>query len=210
MPFLFRCELMGSVARWILMWIAILSATTTFAYASDARDAYERGEFVRALNLWQPLAERGDAEAQMNLGAMFYHGIGTIVDKAEAFKWYRKAAEQGDSRAQATIGTAYYTGNVVTTEKGEAFKWYFKAALQGEPESQSMVARMYHSGDGVLQDRSEAIKWFKRLQSKASQWLRPALDSCTGTETLSHPTAHKRLSGSPKPPTQVSRVHKAR
>ena len=44
-------------------------------------------------------AEQGDADAQNNLGACYYHGQGVAKDYAEAVKWYNKAAEQGDAEA---------------------------------------------------------------------------------------------------------------
>ncbi len=41
-------------------------------------------------------AERGDAEAQFELGLMYDEGYGVSRDNQEAAKWYSKAAEQGD------------------------------------------------------------------------------------------------------------------
>ena len=46
------------------------------------------------------LAEGGDAEAQNNLGAMYYNGEGVPQDYKEAVKWQRKAAEQGYANDQ--------------------------------------------------------------------------------------------------------------
>ncbi len=40
-------------------------------------------------------AERGDIDAQYNLGLMYENGNGVAKDEAKAIKWYRKAAEQG-------------------------------------------------------------------------------------------------------------------
>lgn len=40
-------------------------------------------------------ADQGVAEAQHNLGVMYFNGDGVRQDYAEALKWYRKAAEQG-------------------------------------------------------------------------------------------------------------------
>ncbi|MCH8098520.1 MAG: sel1 repeat family protein [Proteobacteria bacterium] len=55
--------------------------------------AYNRGDYATALREWRPLAEQGDAEAQFNLGLMYYKGRGVPQDYAEAVKWYRLAAE---------------------------------------------------------------------------------------------------------------------
>ena len=36
--------------------------------------AYQKGDYAAALREWTPLAEQGDAEAQFNLGVMYYRG----------------------------------------------------------------------------------------------------------------------------------------
>ena len=48
-------------------------------------------------------AEKGDAEAQFNLGEMFRMGIGVARNDAEAVKWYRRAAEQKHAIAHNPI-----------------------------------------------------------------------------------------------------------
>ena len=40
-------------------------------------------------------AEKGDAQAQYNLGALYLFGVEVAQDFAEAAKWFRKAGEQG-------------------------------------------------------------------------------------------------------------------
>ncbi len=38
--------------------------------------AYRSGDYATALRKWKPLAERGNANAQSNIGAMYYDGKG--------------------------------------------------------------------------------------------------------------------------------------
>ncbi len=57
--------------------------------------AYKRGDYATALSELRPLAEKGGASAQYNLGILYDGGLGAPQDYAEAVKWYRKAAEQG-------------------------------------------------------------------------------------------------------------------
>ncbi len=59
--------------------------------------AYKQGDYATALREWNPLAKQGDANAQNNLGFMYYKGHGVPQDYAEAVKWFRKAAEQGNA-----------------------------------------------------------------------------------------------------------------
>ncbi len=62
--------------------------------------AYQRGDYATALHYWRPLAERGVAQAQNNLGLMYANGQGVPQDDAEAVTWFRLAAEQGDVYSQ--------------------------------------------------------------------------------------------------------------
>ncbi len=39
----------------------------------DGLAAYESKDYATALKLWRPLAEQGNADAQNNLGFMYYH-----------------------------------------------------------------------------------------------------------------------------------------
>ena len=58
----------------------------------DGQAAYDRHDYATALQVWQPLADHGDAKAQNKLGNMFGIGQGVPKDYAEAVKWYRSAA----------------------------------------------------------------------------------------------------------------------
>ena len=54
--------------------------------------AYERGDYATALREWRPLAEQGNAKAQVNLGVMYETGQGVPQDYREAVAWYRGSA----------------------------------------------------------------------------------------------------------------------
>ena len=74
----------------------------------DGIAAYQRGDFAAALQLFQRLAERGDASAQCNLGVMYEQGRGVAQNYREAMKWFRLAAVQGNASAQSNLGVMYY------------------------------------------------------------------------------------------------------
>ena len=62
------------------------------------------------------LSEQGNAEAQFNLGLIYYLGDGIPRDYKEAVKWYTKAAEQGNADAQYNLGVMYYIGEGITQD----------------------------------------------------------------------------------------------
>jgi TPR repeat protein len=86
--------------------------------------AYIRGDYGTALQEWRPLAEQGDADAQLNLGFMYDNGYGVPQDFEEAVTWYRRAAEQGNNRAQYNLGILYEIGRGVPQNKVQAHMWY--------------------------------------------------------------------------------------
>jgi len=49
--------------------------------------AAQSGDFATALREWTPLAKQGNADAQYNLGLMYYKGDGVPVDYTRAFMW---------------------------------------------------------------------------------------------------------------------------
>ena len=59
-------------------------------------------------------AEAGKAQAQFDLGAMYYRGQAVEQNYAEAVKWFRKAADQGLAKAQYNLGVMYEYGGVFT------------------------------------------------------------------------------------------------
>ena len=52
---------------------------------------------------YRAAAERGDAEAQYELGMCYARGDGVNKDFAEAVKWWRKAAQQGVQDAKIRL-----------------------------------------------------------------------------------------------------------
>jgi len=118
--------------------------------------AFGRGDYPAALKEFRPLAEAGDAEAQVRLGVMLYMGLGTPPDHAAGAAWFGKAAEQGHAKAQYLLGNAYFEGKGVPQDYGQAAAWYRKAAGQGLVEAQSILGTLYGRGLGVGQDLVKA------------------------------------------------------
>jgi hypothetical protein len=98
--------------------------------AADCRNrggeylAYDRADYRSALNVWLETAERGDPEAQTNVGEIFERGLGGEPNYEAAADWYRRAAEQGYQRAQFNLGTLFEQGLGVPESRIEALNWY--------------------------------------------------------------------------------------
>lgn len=122
--------------------------------------AYQAGDHATALQRWTPLAEEGNADAQLRLGAMYDKGKGVPQEYSNAMKWYTRAAKQANADAQFSLGMMYHKGKGVLQDYNIATKWYALAAEQGDAQAQFFLGVMYHRGAGVLQDNLYAHMWF--------------------------------------------------
>src|SRR5438105_486968 len=67
-------------------------------------EAWQRSDYAGAVSIWRPLAEKGDADAEFNLGQAYRLGRGVPSNLAAAQTWFERAANQGHIDAQATLG----------------------------------------------------------------------------------------------------------
>jgi hypothetical protein len=74
-------------------------------------DLYREGKYAAALALFKTLADKGNAIALKNIGAMHQNGHGVPQDTTEASKWYLRAAEKGLAEAQFIMGIRFENGN---------------------------------------------------------------------------------------------------
>ena len=93
------------------------------------------------------LAEQGVADAQYNLGLMYYNGQGVRQDYAEAVKWYRQAAEQGNAKAQYNLGAMYHNGQGVRRNFHLSKEWFGKACDGGFQEACNQYRYLNQAGD---------------------------------------------------------------
>lgn len=115
---------------------------------------------------YRKAAERGDSDAQNNLGASYANGNGVPQNYALAVKWYGKSAKQNNSMAQKNLGVCYFNGQGVPQDFVEAYKWYAVAAANGE----GIKAAMYRddaasrlSPTQLSKAQAEAAKLFEQL-----------------------------------------------
>jgi len=139
----------------------LLSTGSAFAGAlEDCAAAYDRRDYAAAVQLCRPLAEKGDARAQLSLGGMYYNGQGVQRDYAEAAEWTRKAAEQGYAPAQADLGVLYWNGQGVPQDVVLAYMWLSLAATQ-EPDAarERDLAASQMTSDEITEAQRLAREW---------------------------------------------------
>ncbi len=93
-------------------------------YALASRDP------KRALAIWLPFAQQGDAQAQTQVGELYERGVGSVADYATAAAWYQKAADQHDARALINLASLYDRGLGVRRDPREAARLFRQASGQ--------------------------------------------------------------------------------
>ncbi len=107
-------------------------AVPAWADNKAGEDAYNRGDYAIAVHEWRPLAEQGDASAQVNLGTLYVNGQGVSEDYQQALYWFRLAAKQGNAMALTKLGLMYEHGKGVPLDVVLAQKWYILGAANGD------------------------------------------------------------------------------
>jgi TPR repeat protein len=69
----------------------------------DGMAAYNRGDYMPAIQLFRPLAAKGNARAQHLIGVMYHKGEGVARNSVRAFAWFSLAAAHGDRDAAAKL-----------------------------------------------------------------------------------------------------------
>lgn len=182
--------------RNILCVLLFFMAIPAFAGFDEGLTAYNKKDYLSALQEFKPLAEQGSADAQNALGVMYEKGFGVEKNDGQAIRWYRQAAEQGNENSQLNLGVLFanrqdYTeavrwyrkaaeqGNsIAQCELGAfyvkqenadmAFMWFRKSAEQGYVKGEFMLGVAYANGMGVQKNESEAVSWYTKAAEQGS------------------------------------------
>jgi len=151
---------MKRIAALLLVAVLPLAAGAADPALEEALRYHEYRDYDTAFELFQELAEAGNAAAQANVGYYYDNGLGVEQDTAEAVHWYRLAAENGDPTAQYNLGVMYEVGEGVERDYTEAFKWFRLAADSGDTAACIYVGLFFEEGLGRTRDPVAAYKWY--------------------------------------------------
>jgi TPR repeat protein len=160
---------MRSWLRWFSVCaFAIICGSYASAAAADleaAKRAYEQKDYATAFKEFTPLAEQGNADAQLFLGKMYMLGQGVLKDPDQAIKYLKASGEQGNADAQFFLGAMYLLPHKNITE---GVKWLRLSADQGEQDAELVLGKAYLQGDKELpRDPVQAEMWM-RLAAKGN------------------------------------------
>jgi len=128
-------------------------------HSVDSRAAAQRPRVMSLADL-RKLADRGDADAQWQIGVRYHNGDGVPHDDAQAMQWFHRAAEQGHVTAEATLGAYYWAGRGVPQDLSQAYFWSALALAQGDENSKSrlegLASQMTRAQVSAARQKAEA------------------------------------------------------
>src|SRR5690349_13777778 len=81
--------------------LGLLIGSVAFAADSDGGlRAFRQGDYNAAIRIWKADADKGDKNAQYNLGFLYMNGVGVNKDLDEAIRLFQLAAGQGHPQAE--------------------------------------------------------------------------------------------------------------
>jgi TPR repeat protein len=107
---------------------------------NQAWAAYDSGDDAKARELFQPLANDGDAEAHYGLGLMDSTGRGGPRDNVAAAQHFSVAADAGMPAAQDALGYLYDFGLGLPLNRDLAEYWYQRATDGGDLNAKNNLA----------------------------------------------------------------------
>jgi cell division septation protein DedD len=142
--------------------IALAMASPALADVKAGVDAWERGEFDKAVAEWRDPAASGDADAQFNLGQAYKLGRGVPMDLKLAESWYKKAADKGHVQAADNYGLVLFQDN----RRDEAMPYIRASSARGEPRAQYVLGTAMFNGDIADKDWVRAYALMTRASAQ--------------------------------------------
>jgi len=139
--------------------------------------AWQRADYAGAVAIWRPLAERGDVDAEFNLGQAYRLGRGVPINLAAARNWFERAASKGHLDAQTTLGLLLFENG----DRAAGIRWLKTAADKGDARALLVYGTAVFNGDGVKRDR---ILGYALVSRAAAQGLAPAQETLTQLDQL--------------------------
>ncbi len=156
----------------LVLWagLAVAAEPATGAGELEAgRQAIFAADYAKALQILSPLAEQGDAGAQVALGAMYAQGLGVPLDLATARSWFSKSAAQGNEKARSNL--LYMADRFLYAEDaeprcGDALAIITELASMQYAPAYTAAGNLLYEGCGEVEARpTEGVRWWRMSAS---------------------------------------------
>jgi hypothetical protein len=137
------------------------------ADTAAGRAAFEKGDFVQAMAEWTSAAERGDPEAEFQLGMLNERGD-LKQDYKQADHWYEKAAELGHIGAEYRLAWIWGVGgDDFPADPVEAYKWILLASEKGLTTDLEAQLEKLLNRSQQAEAQKRAAAWKQTVAEKA-------------------------------------------
>ncbi len=202
-----RTRTLGAAA--IAAIVVVLAPPLHAGPLEDGAAAYHAKDYAKALELWRPLADKGDPAALFQIGTLYAEGKGVEQSDTTAAAWFHRAAEKGNADAQYNLAVSYAQGLGVPKDDAVAAKWFRRAAEQGMAYAQLNLGIMYAQKRVSPPDDIEAVKWLELAiyglpaggaRSDAARVLKDAADKLNDDQLIEARTREKAFRPKPETP----------
>ena len=133
----------------LIVFAFLLQLISFQAYANDdARNAYSKGDYAVAFQLFHKEAEEGKPESQFRLALMYREGQGTVKNLQKAIEWHKKAVQQNYRPSIHELGVTYLYGYGTNANQTKALEYFEKGHELNYALSTEALARIYIDGEG--------------------------------------------------------------
>jgi len=107
----------------------------------------------------------GNADAQFNLGLMYFDGAGSEPDKRMAARWLKLAALKGHHKSQALLGRMMFLGDGIPAHPSEGLMWLTLARERAEGKEDDWIRNDQERAFALATEKqrrsaiSDAGKW---------------------------------------------------
>lgn len=116
-----------------------------------------------AYKLLSPLANQGNAEADYQLGMIYYNGLVAVANyRQKAARLLALAAEGKHDGACVALAKCYLAGRGVRKDAKQAATLLQAAANRDDAAAQVYLGRLFEKGNGVEQDPWEALRLYHK------------------------------------------------
>jgi TPR repeat protein len=143
----------------VCCWFTAYPAAATF---NEGVKAFQEKDYAKALKYFEPLAKKGQANAQFGLGLLYRNGLGVRKNLRKAYDLYKSSAVQGYAKAQYNLAilTLSLAKNNNDFNKSDAIAWLKLAAQQDIVRAQYFLGMFYWEGKhGLEADDVLAYMW---------------------------------------------------
>ncbi|MBN6075139.1 sel1 repeat family protein [Aggregatibacter actinomycetemcomitans] len=133
-----------------------------------ARYFYQSDDVRSAFNVMRILALRGDSNAQLDLGRLYFGGDGVEKNYEKAYWWFSEAAEKGSVKALTNLGILYTGGYGVKKNLEYGINLLEQAAEVSDSQAILILGMLYYN-ENKIKNFNKAFQWLERSARQGNE-----------------------------------------